>query len=177
MHCLALVGQPAFLIIPVMHRHSMPFADMADVCQPAAFVILPPFCCFAIYGAMSEAVSVIVVPEGDKSLILATDKFTGQVVVITLYPSVKADFLYQAVADIVSEGGVAAVFVGQADDTSGSIVLHTAGQTALCGADGVAPRIVLCLVSVAVRGDDSGQVTGGVVFIPRFMALRVFHSN
>ncbi len=78
---------------------------------------------------------------------------------------------------IVTEGGVAAVFTGQADDPSGSIVFHTARQPALRGTDGLSPRIVLCPVSAAVRGNDGGQVTGDVVFIPRFMALRVFHGN
>ena len=56
----------------------------------------------------------------------------------------------------------------------GSIVFHTARQPALRGTDGLSPRIVLCPVSAAVRGNDGGQVTGDVVFIPRFMALRVF---
>ncbi|MCU8599244.1 hypothetical protein OEZ62_16465, partial [Escherichia coli] len=48
--------------------------------------------------------------------------FAGQVVVITLCAAVKAGFLYQPVKYIVTEGGVAAVFTGQADDPSGSIV-------------------------------------------------------
>ncbi len=64
--------------------------------------------------------------------------------------------------------------VTQADDPSGSIVFHTARQPALRGTDGLSPRIVQCPVSAAVRGNDGGQVTGGVVFIPRFMALRVY---
>ncbi|CTW91844.1 Uncharacterised protein [Escherichia coli] len=105
------------------------------------------------------------------------DKFAGQVVVITLCAAVKAGFLYQPVKYIVTEGGVAAVFTGQADDPSGSIVFHTARQPALRGTDGLSPRIVLCPVSAAVRGNDGGQVTGDVVFIPRFMALRVFHRS
>ncbi|CTU93285.1 Uncharacterised protein [Escherichia coli] len=177
MHRLTLTGQAAFLIIPVIHRHPVPFADMADVCQPAAFVILPPLCGFAIHGAVREAVCFVIVPVGDQPLILAADKFAGQVVVITLCAAVKAGFLYQPVEYIVTEGGVAAVFTGQADDPSGSIVFHTARQPALRGTDGLSPRIVLCPVSAAVRGNDGGQVTGDVVFIPRFMALRVFHGN
>ncbi|GCW89858.1 hypothetical protein C4A01_02896 [Escherichia coli] len=177
MHRLALTGQAAFLIIPVMHRHPVPFAEMADACQPAAFVILPPLCGFAIHGALREAVCFVIVPVGDQPLILAADKFAGQVVVVTLCAAVKAGFLYQPVEYIVTEGGVAAVFVCQADDPSCSIVFHTAGQPALRGTDGLSPRIVLCPVSAAVRGNDGGQVTGGVVFIPRFMALRVFHRN
>ena len=106
--------------------------------------------------------------------ILAADKFAGQVVVITLCAAVKAGFLYQPVEYIVTEGGMAAVFTGQADDPSGSIVFHTARQPALRGTDGLSPRIVLCPVSAAVRSNDGGQVTGGVVFIPHFMALHVF---
>ncbi len=94
--------------------------------------------------------------------IRTADKFTGQVVVITLCAAVKAGFLYQPVEYIVTEGGVAAVFTGQADDPSGSIVFHTARQTALCGTDGLSPRIVLCPVSAAVRGNDGGQVTAAL---------------
>ena len=177
MHRLALTGQAAFLIISVIHRHPVPFADMADVCQPATFVIPPPLCGFTLHGAVREAVCFVIVPVGDQPLILAADKFAGQVVVITLCAAVKAGFLYQPVEYIVTEGGVAAVFTGQADAPSGSIVFHTARQPALRGTDGLSPRIVLCPVSAAVRGNDGGQVTGDVVFIPRFMALRVFHGN
>ncbi|QZA03551.1 hypothetical protein K3831_22950 [Escherichia coli] len=65
MHRLTLTGQPAFLIIPVMHRHPVPFADMADVCQPATFVILPPLCGFTLHGAVREAVCFVIVPVGD----------------------------------------------------------------------------------------------------------------
>ncbi|CAM8075122.1 hypothetical protein ESCOCP321M_24345 [Escherichia coli] len=177
MHRLALTGQAAFLIIPVMHRHPVAFAEMADACQPAAFVILPLLCRFTIHRSLCDAVCFVIVPVGDQPLILAADKFAGQVVVITLCAAVKAGFLYQPVKYIVTEGGVAAVFTGQADDPPGSIVFHTARQTALRGTDGLSPRIVLCPVSAAVRGNDGGQVTGGVVFIPRFMALHVFHRN
>src|SRR5699024_9321351 len=88
-----------------------------------------------------------------------------------------AGFLYQPVEYIVTEGGVAAVFTGQADDPSGSIVFHTARQTALRGTDGFSPRIVLCPVSAAVRRNDGGRVPAGVVFMPRFMALPVFHRS
>ncbi|CAM8548496.1 Secreted protein [Escherichia coli] len=177
MHRQVFTGEAAFTVITIVHRHPVPFADMADVCQPAAFVILPPLCGFAIHGAVREAVCFVIVPVGDQPLILAADKFAGQVVVITLCAAVKAGFLYQPVEYIVTEGGVAAVFTGQADDPSGSIVFHTARQPALRGTDGLSPRIVLCPVSAAVRGNDGGQVTGDVVFIPRFMALRVFHGN
>ncbi|EFA5242665.1 hypothetical protein EYX62_23865, partial [Escherichia coli] len=73
-----------------MHRHPVPFADMADVCQPATFVILPPLCGFTLHGAVREAVCFVIVPVGDQTLILAADKFAGQVVVITLCAAVKA---------------------------------------------------------------------------------------
>ncbi len=79
---------------------------------------------------------------GDQPLILAADKFAGQVVVITLCAAVKAGFLYQPVKYIVTEGGVAAVFTGQADDPSGSIVFHTARQPALRGTDGLS--LIVC---------------------------------
>ncbi|ESD16177.1 hypothetical protein HMPREF1598_04212, partial [Escherichia coli 907710] len=71
MHRLALTGQAAFLIIPVMHRYPVPFADMADVCQPATFVIPPPLCGFTLHGAVREAVCFVIVPVGDQTLILA----------------------------------------------------------------------------------------------------------
>ncbi|GCY55312.1 hypothetical protein HmCmsJML069_01182 [Escherichia coli] len=96
---------------------------------------------------------------------------------ITLRPPVKAALLYQAVQRIVAEVAVTAVLVGQADDTSGSIVLHTARQPALRGADRLSPRIVLCLAPVAVRGDNGSQVACGVVLILRFTALCVFHRG
>lgn len=79
---------------------------MADVCQPATFVILPPLCGFTLHGAVREAVCFVIVPVGDQTLILAADKFAGQVVVITLCAAVKAGFLYQPVKYIVTEGGV-----------------------------------------------------------------------
>ncbi len=86
-------GEAAFTVITIVHRHPVPFADMADVCQPAAFVILPPLCGFAIHGAVREAVCFVIVPVGDQPLILAADKFAGQVVVITLCAAVKAGLL------------------------------------------------------------------------------------
>ncbi|MCD8760167.1 hypothetical protein K1Y10_24645, partial [Escherichia coli] len=43
-------------------------ADMADVCQPAAFVIPPPLCGFAIHGAVREAVCFVIVPVGDQPI-------------------------------------------------------------------------------------------------------------
>ncbi len=96
---------------------------------------------------------------------------------ITLRPPVKAALLYQAVQRIVTEITVAAVLVSQTDDTSGNIVLHTARQPALRGADRLSPRIVLCLAPVAVRSDNGSQVACGVVLILRFTALCVFHRG
>ncbi len=177
MHRLALPGQAALIIITVMHRHLMAFAQVADVCQPTVAVILPLLCRFTVHRAVSDTVRFVVVPEGDKSLILTLCEFSGQVIMITLRPPVKAALLYQAVQRIVAEVAVTAVLVGQADDTSGSIVLHTARQPALRGADRLSPRIVLCLAPVAVRGDNGSQVACGVVFIPRFTALCVFHRG
>lgn len=46
------------------------------------------------------------------------------------------------------------VFVGQVDDTFGSIVFHIARQFVLRGVDRFFLRIVLCFVSVVVRGND-----------------------
>ncbi|EMW36279.1 hypothetical protein EC2845350_0774, partial [Escherichia coli 2845350] len=52
---------------------------------------------FPLHGAVREAVCFVIVPVGDQPLILAADKFAGQVVVITLCAAVKAGFLYQPV--------------------------------------------------------------------------------
>ena len=177
LHRLAFAGQAAFIVIAIVDGNTVAFAQVADVCQPAVAIILPLLCRFAVHRAVSDTVRFIVVPEDDKSLILTLCEFSGQVIMITLRPPVKAALLYQPVQRIVTEDAVAAVLVGQADDTSGSIVLHTARQPALRGADRLSPRIVLCLAPVAVRGNDGSQVACGVVFIPRFTALCVFHRG
>ncbi len=177
MHRLALPGQAALIIITVMHRHLMAFAQVADFCQPAVLVVLPLLCRFAVHRAVSEAVRFVVVPEGDKPLIFTLREFSGQVIVVTLRPPVKAALLYQPVKRIVGKLTPAAVLVGQRGDASGKVVFHTARQPALRGADRLSPRIVLCLAPVAVRGDNGSQVACGVVLIPRFMALCVFHRD
>ena len=160
-----------------MDGNTVAFAQVADVCQPAVAIILPLLCRFAVHRAVSDTVRFIVVPEGDKSLILTLCEFSCQVIMITLRPPVKAALLYQAVQRIVTEITVAAVLVSQTDDTSGNIVLHTARQPALRGADRLSPRIVLCLAPVAVRSDNGSQVACGVVLILRFTALCVFHRG
>ncbi len=99
------------------------------------------------------------------------------VAVITPVAAAIAGCVVQPDEDMVTKGGVDAGSAAQADDPSSRIVFHTARQPALRGTDGLSPRILLFPVSAAVRGNDGGQVTGDVVFIPRFMALRVFHGS
>ncbi|GCK97532.1 hypothetical protein BvCmsC97A_03104 [Escherichia coli] len=140
-------------------------------------IILPLLCRVAVHRPVRDAVRRIVVPEGDKPLVFTLREFSGQVITVTLRPPVKAALLYQAVKHIPAKFCMATVLVGQADDTSGSIVLHTARQPALRGADRLSPRIVLCLAPVAVRGDNGSQVACGVVLILRFTALCVFHRG
>ncbi|GCU95720.1 hypothetical protein HmCmsJML035_02650 [Escherichia coli] len=177
LHRLALTGQTAFIVIAVVDRHTVTFAQVADFFQPAVGVIPPLLCRFAVHRAVCDTVRFVVVPEGDKPLIPVLREFPGQVVTVTLRPPVKAALLYQPVQRIVAEVAVTAVLVGQADDTSCRVILHTARQPVLCGADRLSPRIVLCLAPVAVRGDNGSQVACGVVLIPRFMALCVFHRG
>ncbi|GCW90069.1 hypothetical protein C4A01_03307 [Escherichia coli] len=177
MHRLALTGQAAFIIIAIVDGNTVAFAQVADFSQPAVAVIPPLFCRFTVYRAVSNTVRFIVVPEDDKPLIFTLREFSGQVIMITLRPPVKAALLYQAVQRIVTKVAVAAVLVSQRGDTSGSIVLHTARQPALRGADGLSPPIVLCLTPVAIRGDNGSQVACGVVLILRFTGLCVFHRG
>ncbi|CAM6445725.1 Secreted protein [Escherichia coli] len=177
MHRLALAGETSLTVIAVMHRHPVTFAQVADFFQPAVVVIPPLLCRFAVHRAVCDTVRFVVVPEGDKPLILVLREFPGQVVTVTLRPPVKAALLYQAVEHIVTEVAVTAVLVGQADDTSGNVVFHAARQPALRGTDGLSPRIVLCLASVVVWRDNGGQVACTVVLILRFTALRIFHRD
>ena len=137
MYRLALACETSLTVITVMHRHPVAFAEMADFCQPAVVVIPPLLCRFAVHRAVCDTVRCIVVPEGDKPLILALREFPGQVITVTLRPPVKAALLYQAVKHIPVKFCMATVLVGQADDTSRSIVFHAARQTTLCGADGL----------------------------------------
>ena len=86
-----------------------------------------------------------VVPVGDQPLILAADKLAGQVVVIIAVCGRRAGFRISRAEYILTEGGVAAVFTGQADDPSGSIVFHTARLHALAWPEMAFPNvIVLC---------------------------------
>jgi len=140
-------------------------------------IILPLLCRVAVHRPVRDTVRRIVVPEGDKPLIFTLREFSGQVIMITLRPPVKAALLYQPVQRIVAEVAVAAVLVSQHGDAPGGVIPHTARQPALRGADRLSPRIVLCLAPVAVRGNDGSQVACGVVFIPRFTALCVFHRG
>ncbi|GDD78487.1 hypothetical protein HmCmsJML217_03981 [Escherichia coli] len=177
LHRLALTGQTAFIVIAVVDRHTVAFAQVADFSQPAVAIILPLLCRFAVHRAVSEAVRFVVVPEGDKPLIFTLREFSGQVIMITLRPPVKAALLHQPVQCVVTEGAVTAVLVGQRGDTSCRVILHTARQPALRGADRFSPRIVLCLAPVAAQGDNGSQVACGVVLILRFTALCVFHRG
>ncbi len=177
LHRLAFAGQAAFIVIAIVDGNTVAFAQVADFSQPAVAIIPPLFCRFAVHRAVSDTVRFVVVPEGDKPLIFTLREFSGQVIVVTLRPPVKAALLYQPVQRIVAEVAVTAVLVGQADDTSCRVILHTARQPALRGADRFSPRIVLCLAPVAVRGDNGSQVACGVVLILRFTALCVFHRG
>ncbi len=177
MHRLALASQTALVVIAIVDGNTVAFAQVADFSQPAVAIILPLLCRFAVHRAVRDAVRFVVVPEGDKPLIFTLREFSGQVIVVTLRPPVKAALLYQPVQRIVGKLTSAAVLVSQRGDTSGSIILHTARQPALRGTDRLSPRIVLCLTPVAIRGDDGGQVACGVVLILRFTALCVFHRG
>ncbi len=66
------------------------FADMADFCQPAVLIILPLLRRVAVHRPVRDAVRRIVMPEGDKPLIFTLREFSGQVIVVTLRPPVKA---------------------------------------------------------------------------------------
>ena len=109
-------------------------------------------------------------PEGDKAFVLTADKLPGNTVLITLCSAVKARFLYQPVQHIISEGGVAAVFVVQLRHTACGIVFYPASQAASGGAHRVSCGIMLRLRAYAVRGYHCRQVAGDAVLIARFMA-------
>ncbi|GCW56738.1 hypothetical protein HmCmsJML067_00672 [Escherichia coli] len=177
LHRLPFARQAALIVVAVVDSDTVAFAQVADFSQPAVVVIPPLLCRFAVHHAVCDTVRFVVVPEGDKPLILALREFPGQVITVTLRPPVKAALLYQAVKHIPAKFCMATVLVGQADDTSRCIVFHAARQTTLCGADGLSPRIVQCLTPVAVRGDNGSQVACGVVLILRFTALCVFHRG
>ncbi len=129
-------------------------------------IILPLLCRVAVHRPVRDAVRRIVVPEGDKPLVFTADKLPCGAVPVTLCPAIKAALLRQAVQHIVGKLTPAAVLVGQHGDAPGGVIPHAARQPALRGADGLSPRIILCLTAAAVRGNDSGEVACGAVLIP-----------
>lgn len=56
-------------------------------------IILPLLCRVVVHRPVCDAVRRIVVPEGDKSLVFTLREFSGQVIVVTLCPAVKAALL------------------------------------------------------------------------------------
>ncbi len=83
----------------------------------------------------------------------------------------------QPVHRVIPERGLAAVLVGQHGDAPGSVIPHAARQTALRGADGFTPRIILCLTAATVRGNDSGEVACGTVLITGLPPLRILLTD
>ncbi len=108
----------------------MAFTQVADFCQPAVVVILPLLRRFTVHRAPGDTVRRIVMPEGDKPLIFTLREFSGQVILVTLRPAVKAALLRQPVDRVIPERGLAAVLVGQHSDAPGSVIPHAARQTA-----------------------------------------------
>lgn len=96
---------------------------------------------------------------------------------VTLRPPVKAALFSQPVHRVIPERGLAAVLVGQHGDAPGSVIPHAARQTALRGADGFTPRIILCLTAATVRGNDSGEVACGTVLITGLPPLRILLTD
>ncbi len=140
-------------------------------------IILPLLCRVAVHRPVRDAVRRIVVPEGDKPLVFTLREFSGQVIVVTLRPAVKTALFSQPVHRVIPERGLAAVLVGQHGDAPGSVIPHAARQTALRGADGLSPRIILYLTAAAVRGNDSGEVACGAVLITGFTPLRILLTD
>ncbi|CSP77582.1 Uncharacterised protein [Shigella sonnei] len=173
LHRLPFARQTAFIVIAVVDRHTVAFTQVADFCQPAVIVILPLLRRFTVHRAPGDTVRRIVMPEGDKPLIFTLREFSGQVILVTLRPAVKAALLRQPVDRVIPERGLAAVLVGQHSDAPGGVIPHASRQTALRGADGLSPRIILYLTAAAVRGNDSGEVSCGAVLITGFTPLRI----
>lgn len=73
---------------------------------------------------------------------------------VTLRPPVKAALFSQPVHRVIPERGLAAVLVGQHGDAPGSVIPHAARQTALRGADGFTPRIILCLTAATLLSTE-----------------------
>ncbi|CAM6610921.1 hypothetical protein ESCOCK372M_22405 [Escherichia coli] len=130
LHRLPFARQAAFIVVAVVDRHTVAFADMADFCQPAVLIILPLLRRVAVHRPVRDAVRRIVMPEGDKSLVFTVDKLPCGAVPVTLRPAVKAALLRQPVHRVIPERGLAAVLVGQHGDAPGSVIPHAARQTA-----------------------------------------------
>ncbi len=79
---------------------------------------------------MRDAVRRIVVPEGDKSLVFTLREFSGQVILVTLRPAIKAALLRQPVHRVIQERGLAAVLISQRGDAPGGVIPHAARQSA-----------------------------------------------
>ena len=116
-------------------------------------------------------------PQGDEAFVLTADKLPGNTVLITLCSAVKARFLHQPVQHIISEGGVAAVFVGQLRHTACGVVCHLPGQAASGGAHRVSSGIILCGLPAAVRVEHDHQVARDAVLIAGFVALCIFLAD
>lgn len=68
-------------------------------------IILPLLRRVAVHRTVRDAVRRIVMPEGDKPLIFTLREFSGQVILVTLRPAVKAALLRQPVyLDMLPEG-------------------------------------------------------------------------
>ena len=130
LHRLPFARQAAFIVVAVVDRHTVAFADMADFCQPAVLIILPLLRRVAVHRPVRDAVRRIVMPEGDKPLIFTLREFSGQVIVVTLRPPVKAALLRQPVHRVIPERGLAAVLVGQHGGATGGVIPHAARQSA-----------------------------------------------
>ncbi len=78
--------------------------------------------------AVREAVCFVIVPVGDQTLILAADKFAGQVVVINAVCGRQSRFPVSAGQYIVTEGGVAAVSLVRRMTRPAASYFHTARQ-------------------------------------------------
>ena len=141
------------------------------------FIILPLLRRVAVHRPVRDAPGIIVVPLRDLPLILAADELPCGAVPVTLCPAVKAALLRQAVQHIVGKFTPAAILVGQHGDAPGGVIPHAARQPALRGADGLSPRIILCLTPAAVRGNDSGEVACGAVLITGFTPLRILLTD
>ncbi|CTS43975.1 hypothetical protein BvCmsG79A_01774 [Escherichia coli] len=93
-------------------------------------IILPLLRRVAVHRPVRDAVRRIVVPEGDKSLVFTLREFSGQVILVTLRPAIKAALLRQPVHRVIQERGLAAVLISQRGDAPGGVIPHAARQSA-----------------------------------------------